>query len=286
MVTGALLSRRQAVAGGICAAVWPGRRAVAGPPARIVALDWALAETLVVLEAPLIAVAEAPLYATRVVHPALPPQVRDVGLRSWPNLEALRALQPDLIVTMEGYGTPPARLAQIAPVRALPLYSAERRPLDLARHAVTDLAALTGRVPQGARLLERLERAAKPRPPSGPPPSDRRLLIVKFADDRLLDIYGPGSLFHDMLVPMGLRNAFDGPTNSWGFATAGLDQLARHPQARLVIIAPVPSARLTDSALWRALPQVRAGRVTILPPVWVFGGVPSAIRFADLLGAA
>lgn len=281
MVRGGLLSRRHMLAGGLGAAVLSGPGAAAAAPGRIVALDWAMAETLAALDAPLIAVAEAPLYAQRVVRPALPPLVRDVGLRSWPNLEALRALQPDLIVTMEGYGVAPDRLARIAPVRALPLYSAERRPLELARRAVTDLAALTGRAPHGGRLLARLDRAT-----ARPVAIDRPLLIVKFADDRLLDVYGPGSLFHDVLAPMGLRNAFDGPTNSWGFATAGLDQLARHPQARLVIIAPAPPARLTDSALWRALPQVRAGRVTILPPVWVFGGVPSAIRFADLLGAA
>lgn len=235
MVTGALPSRRQIVAGGICAAVLSARRAMAGLSARIVALDWAMAETLAALDAPLIAVAEAPLYAQRVVQPALPPRTHDVGLRSWPNLEALRALRPDLIVTMEGYGTAPARLARIAPVHALPLYSAERRPLDLARQAVTDLAALTGRASHGARLLARLDWAA-----ARALTFDRPLLIVKFVDDRLLDIYGPGSLFHDMLAPMGLRNAFDGPTNSWGFATAGLDQLARLPQARLVIIAPTP----------------------------------------------
>lgn len=281
MVKGGLLSRRQVVAGGLCAAVLSGGRAAASLPGRIVALDWAMAETLAALDAPLVAVAEAPLYAQRVVQPALPPHVRDVGLRSWPNLEALRALQPDLIVTTEGYGVAPDRLQRIAPVCALPLYSAERRPLELARRAVSDLAVLTGRMSQGARLLARLDRAIDRQAQT-----DRPVLIVKFADDRLMDVYGPGSLFHDVLAPMGLRNAYSGPTNSWGFATAGLDQLARHPQARLIMIQPAPPARLTDSALWHALPQVRAGQVTILPPVWVFGGVPSAIRFADMLGTA
>ncbi|MDP3339321.1 ABC transporter substrate-binding protein [Frigidibacter sp.] len=281
MVGAGLLSRRRMVAGALVASVLSGRDAFAGVPGRIVALDWAMAETLAALGAPLVAVAEAPLYAQRVVQPALPAQTQDVGLRSWPNLEALRALRPDLIVTMEGYGIPPARLERIAPVRALPLYSAERKPLALARRAVGDLAALTGRHAEGAQLLAALDVAL-----ARGIPDDHPLLIVKFADDRLLDVYGPGSLFHDVLAAMGLRNAWTGPTNSWGFATAGLDQLARYPAARLVIIEPAPPARLLNSALWRALPQMQAGQVTVLPPVWVFGGVPSAIRFADLLGAA
>ncbi|MEH6774728.1 MAG: ABC transporter substrate-binding protein, partial [Cereibacter changlensis] len=120
----------------------------------------------------------------------------------------------------------------------------------------------------------------------GPRLDDRPLLIVKFADDRLLDVFGAGSLFHDVLRPLGATNAWTGPTNAWGFASTGLEALAGHPEARLVIIEPAPPPRLADSPLWRALPQVRAGRVTLLPPVWVFGGVPSALRFARLLVAA
>ncbi|PTE20321.1 ABC transporter substrate-binding protein [Cereibacter changlensis JA139] len=283
MVAGLALSRRQVVAGA-AAVLWGGAARAASRGAatdRIVALDWALAETLVALGVAPLAVAEAPLYARRVVEPALPAGTRDIGLRSWPNLEALRALQPDLILAMAGYGIAPARLERIAPVRAFPLYSEARRPLDLARQAVRDLGGLTGRGAQAAELLDRLDAAL-----AGPRLDDRPLLIVKFADDRLLDVFGAGSLFHDVLRPLGATNAWTGPTNAWGFASTGLEALAGHPEARLVIIEPAPPPRLADSPLWRALPQVRAGRVTLLPPVWVFGGVPSALRFARLLGAA
>ncbi|MCE8459409.1 ABC transporter substrate-binding protein, partial [Rhodovulum sulfidophilum] len=147
-MTGRPLSRRQLVTGASALAMMTGRGASAeapGRPERIVALDWALAETLVALGVAPLAVAEAPLYAKRVVVPALPPGTADAGLRSWPNLEALRALRPDLVVALEGYGIAPARLEAIAPVRALPIYTAARRPLALAREAVTALAGLCGR---------------------------------------------------------------------------------------------------------------------------------------------
>ncbi|NPD17751.1 ABC transporter substrate-binding protein [Xinfangfangia sp. D13-10-4-6] len=256
-----------------------GRAAFAGVPARIVALDWALAETLVALGHAPLAVAEAPLYAQRVIEPALPPDTLDVGLRNWPNLEAVRALRPNLIVTLEGYGVPLARLEAIAPVRALPLYTTARHPLHLARRATTELASVLGREVQGARLLSDLDRAVTP---AGA--DERPMLILKFADERIIDIYGQGSLFDDVLRAKGLRNSWTGVTNIWGFATTGIEELARHPEARLLIIEPAPIDLMQRGAIWRALPQVRAGRTRLLPPVWVFGGLPSAIRFTRLLG--
>ncbi|MCE8431875.1 ABC transporter substrate-binding protein [Rhodovulum sulfidophilum] len=284
MTAGRPLSRRQLVAGASALAMMTGRGAhaeVPGPPERIVALDWALAETLVALGVAPLAVAEAPLYAKRVVVPALPPGTADAGLRSWPNLEALRALRPDLVVALEGYGIAPARLEAIAPVRALPIYTAARRPLALAREAVTALAGLCGREAAGRRLLAGLDAALAP-----PVPGQRPVLIVKFADERVVDIYGRGSLFDDVARARGLENAWRGPTNIWGFASAGLEELARHPETRLLVIEPAPARLLHQSAIWQALPQQRAGRVGLLPPAWVFGGVPSAIRFARLLEAA
>ena len=257
-----------------------GPAAFAAAPGRIVVLDWALAETLVALGVAPLAVAEAPLYAKRVVQPALPAKTRDVGLRNWPNLEALRALRPDLILTLQGYGVPIARLEQIGPVRALPLYTAERQPLRLATAAARDLATLIGRETACARLLAQLDQALTPAPKADAP-----VLILKFADDRVLDIYGPGSLFDDVLRAKVLRNAWQGPTNIWGFASAGIEVLARYPEARLLIIEPLPVG-LSASALWQAMPQVRAGRVSILPATWVFGAVPSALRFAGFLEQA
>ncbi len=38
--------------------------------------------------------------------------------------------------------------------------------------------------------------------------------------------------------------------------------------------------------IWRNLPFAAAQRVVALPPVWLFGGLPAAQRFARLLGDA
>ena len=61
------------------------------------------------------------------------------------------------------------------------------------------------------------------------------------------------------------------------------------PQAHLVIAGALPvSARraIGQSALWSALPAVRAGRVSYLPDQMPFGGAPSGLRFASHLVTA
>lgn len=111
----------------------------------------------------------------------------------------------------------------------------------------------------------------------------RPLLIIKFTDDRLIDIYGAAGLFDDVLKRLGLANAFDGATNNWGFATTGLDAIARYPDARIIIIEPGPPGAFLQSALWQSLPAVRRGHVATIPPTWVFGAFPSAMRFAEVI---
>ncbi len=255
----------------------------ATPPPRIAVLDWGWAESLLALGVNPLAVAEAPLYGDRVVMPALAEDTIDLGLRSWPNMELLRALRPDLILSQAGYGISAERLSQIAPTLALPLYSAARQPLRAAEDALKEIATRIGRGDIATRYLQisqdrlgAIARRAKHY-------DGRPLLIIKFTDDRLVDIYGAGGLFDDVLKRIGIDNAWDGATNNWGFATAGLDAIARHPEARLIIIEPGPPGPFLQSALWQALPAVRQGRVSTIPPTWVFGAFPSAMRFAEVL---
>ncbi|SIR00970.1 iron complex transport system substrate-binding protein [Rhizobium sp. RU33A] len=256
------------------------------PEPRIAALDWAWAETLLALGARPYAIAEAELYRERVVTPELPNDVIDLGLRSWPNMELLKSLQPDLILTQAGYGVQAASLEPIAPTLALPLFTAERRPLQLAEAGLDAIAGQLQREQRAFEYKAEFEQKLSRIRDSLRSYDGRPVLIVKFADERILDIYGPGSLFHNVLGRLGLENAWTEAGNNWGFSTSGLNAIARNPEARLVIIEPGPPERLVGSALWRAIPSVKANRVVTIPPTWVFGALPSALRFATILGKA
>jgi ferric hydroxamate transport system substrate-binding protein len=107
-------------------------------------------------------------------------------------------------------------------------------------------------------------------------------------DERHVRVFGENGLFQAVLERLGLENAWQGDTNVWGFSLVGLEALIER-EARLVVVEPYPTGveeKLARSALWQRLPSVRDDSLITLPPVWSFGALPSARRFAELLVAA
>jgi ABC-type Fe3+-hydroxamate transport system substrate-binding protein len=274
-----VISRRALLAAALAAAAF-GVPATAAVPQRLAVLDWALAELALMLGLKPIAVAEMALYGKRVGEPALPAGATDVGLRSQPSLELLASLRPDLILTLSGYGPSEATLSHIAPTWALSLYTPDRAPLEKARQGLISLGAVTDRVDAAGSALAGFEMRMAALRERAAPFGSRPILVLNFADERHADVYGHGSLFGDALVGLGLANAWQGTTNAWGFTMIGLDEIAARREAHVLLISPGAPADLETSALWHSVPAVRAGRVSVLPPVWQFGALVSAERFA------
>lgn len=259
------------------------------PPARIVAFNREAVETLLALGVRPLGVAEADGYRRWVAVPPLPEGVVDLGLRSAPNLELLQQLAPDLMVTTAGFQANPQALARIAPLFPLTIYGPQGTPYAQAREETMRLARLLGREAAGEALLRSVEARIAAAGARLAVCRDRPLYLVTFIDARHLFVYGRKSLFQDMLDRLGLRNAWDGPTNDWGFTIIGLEQLAAVPDALIAVVVPVPDdARrtLAGNPVWKSLPAVRAGRLLRLEPAWAFGAVSSAGRFAGLLSTA
>ena len=115
------------------------------------------------------------------------------------------------------------------------------------------------------------------------------LLVVQFIDERHVRVFGRHSLFEAVMQRLGLRNAWQGETNAWGFSVASLEQFLAIPEARLVVVDPIPvgvSEKLQEPGLWQHLPLVQNAPVLHLPATWSFGGMLAARRFATLLGEA
>jgi iron complex transport system substrate-binding protein len=68
-------------------------------PKRVVTLDWAATEALLLLGVTPVGVADRDGYPIWVREPALPPGSYDVGARRAPSLEAIAELKADLIVS-------------------------------------------------------------------------------------------------------------------------------------------------------------------------------------------
>lgn len=279
-------SRRTVLAGLGALAYGPARAAV---PTRVVALEWSIVSMLLSIGIVPVGIGETDGYRAWVGSPALPAGVTDVGIRNEPNLEALSALRPDLILISPLSRAIASLLEAVAPVREITLYDAERAPLSRARRVLTELGATLGHEAEAAAAIARAEdvfSAARARLASEPRPA---LVMLSFLDARHARVFGPGSLFGDVVERVGLVNAWTIAGNEWGYTLVGIEALARLPEAALVVVEPVPPdvrLRAAGPSLWTNLPAIRAGRLVTLPPVWQFGDLEAGARFASLLADA
>lgn len=281
MTRRALLAAACAVAGGALPVFAAGGM-------RLAAVDWAMAETAMALGHPPAALAELIAFRDAAVAPP-PPGTVDLGLRGAPNLEALSLVAPDLILSSSYYSAVQPRLERIAPVFTRALYVAGEPAFPKVMALLGDLAERLGDPEAGAKAeaaaraeLARLARRVAPH-------AGRDCLLFEFGDARHIRVFGTDSLFNGALEAMGLRNAWAGGTRFAFAAPVPLEQLAAHPEARLVIVGgmlPQVERGLRTAALWNSLPPVRAGRVHRLPDLRPFAGIPSALRFAQELVAA
>ena len=260
------------------------RPLAAAEPPRLVTMDWTVAETLLALGVVPQGVGEIAGYRAWVGAPAMPDSVRDIGLRSQPNLELLAQLSPDRILITRMFRSLEPVLSRIAATSFI-----DNQDGDTAWAAMVaqtrDIGSLAKRELAAEELIRATERhIAALRARIDDP--GRPLLVVQFMDAVHVRVFGSDSLYGSVLDRLGLANAWRRPTNSWGFSLVSLQELL-HDEGRLVVVEPLPiGVDLPDTGLWRALPSVRRGDVLRLPQAWSFGALPSVRRFADLLAAA
>lgn len=253
---------------------------------RIVVLDWGLTSTVLALGIRPVGIAEIELYRRWAADYPVPPGIQEVGLRTEPNLEVVAALKPDLIITTPFSESVRTYLERMAPTRSFATYTPAGQPLSRSMEVMREIAKEVSAETQAEAVLARTEASLAAAERSLKGRQIDPLLLAGFMDGRHVRIYGPDSLFGNVMNRLGIPNAWNRPTNFWGFSLIGIHELAAYPEARLLAVAPVPpDAPLNKqrSGLWRTLPFVRAGRVETLPPCWAFGDVSAAERFAKIL---
>ena len=286
-----LLDRRVFLAGAAALLPAVGRAAPgadARPGPRVAALNWGAALALASLGLPPVCTTELKLYAQFVVEPALPPETLETGLRPEPNFERLLAIRPDLILIDGELENIRPRLERIARTLAYDAFTPNVPDhWTNGAEAMRKLAAEVGRqsdceayLAQAERTLER-SRAALARYDGRP------LLLVSIVDARRALVFGKNSLFQPVLDRLGLKNAWDQPTSPYGHSVVTIDRLGVAPEARFVSVG---NERIASEAMLRAhpvagsIPSIRAGRITTLPALLFYGGLPAAVRFARLVG--
>ncbi len=182
-----------------------------------------------------------------------------------PNLEALVALRPDLVVLAVSERDLAAKVAGLG-IPSLVVGSDGVREIAA---AIPTIADRCGVAEAGHGLLARFEHDLAPLPPRpGPPP--RVLVTFERSPGRIAEVLaaGPGSYPAELLARAGVVNVVaDAPS---AYPKLSLETiLARKPDFILELSGEEPSQELTERLLadWQAYPEipaVAAGRVRIL----------------------
>jgi ABC-type Fe3+-hydroxamate transport system substrate-binding protein len=261
----------------------------AHPPRRIVVLEWALTEMLLSIGVVPVGVANTAGFRRAYPTETLPSTVVDLGLMFQPNMELLLSLQPDLIVISPAHAALRASLERLAPTVAFGHYRSSPTPYKAARDETLRLAQMLDCVSHAQTLLASADRTlddARTRLASMPGAHNTPLYIVRFLDETHLRVYGAHSLFGEMLAALGLRNAWQGATNSGAYATIPFEALEPASGTALLYQKPLPSSvvnMMKTSPLWAAMPFARAGHMIGMPGVPAEGTVPSAVYFVRTL---
>ncbi|XPE24547.1 Fe(3+)-hydroxamate ABC transporter substrate-binding protein FhuD [Shigella sonnei] len=144
-----------------------------------------------------------------VSEPPLPDSVIDVGLRTEPNLELLTEMKPSFMVWSAGYGPSPEMLARIAPGRGFN-FSDGKQPLAMARKSLTEMADLLNLQSAAETHLAHYEDFIRSMKPRFVKRGARPLLLTTLIDPRHMLVFGPNSLFQEILDEYGIPNAWQG----------------------------------------------------------------------------
>jgi iron complex transport system substrate-binding protein len=283
-----MLSRRFFIAGSF-AVLLPSMPVLAAQARRIATVDWAAAESLLALGVAPLAVADTGYYNQRMPQ-VLPAATHDIGPFWEVNLELLDRLRPDLIFVGAASLFMTPRLKEIAPVEVVEdmtgdhAYGRAAAILRQCGHAAGIppehvQAVLSGIEQRMQRLAESMGRM---RPVC--------ILLPDQSGSRAM-VYGNGSMPGSVVTRLGLRNAWQGPTNANGFIQVGFDQLMAlegsvFMQIEIPSLAPQTNRALANSQLWQRLPAVREGRVVRMQQFYPFGGCLSTLRLAEDLARA
>lgn len=247
--------------------------AVTGVPRRIVSLNPTTTELLY-------AIGAGGRLVGRTTYDLYPAQVRavpDLGPGLRPNVEAVLAARPDLVLLYASDDNrDAARRLRAAHVPTVS-YRVDRIA-DFAR--VTEaLGRLTGDTMAARATVDSVGATlARTRARTATLPHPR---VFWFLWESPLLAVGGGSFLNEMLEVAGARNVYDslpGPSPAVAFE----DLLRRDPD--VVLAAPATKARMLADPRWRTLRAVREGRVLVFDTTIVNG--PSARIGASALSLA
>jgi ABC-type Fe3+-hydroxamate transport system substrate-binding protein len=254
------------------------------PSERIMTTDWAVAETLAALHVPFVGMGEKRSYHKWVASPVLSDDVVDFGMRVQPNLGVLESLRPTLLINSTWYTRfLPAALLK-TPSKIVDFFPDNVASWEHFTAATRLTGEITGYTDNADKLIAQTQHLLQQQAQQLAPYAHRPVAVVQFMDARTVRIYGDNSLYGVALAQLGLRNAWNKPTDIWGNIVVPLTDLANFSSDTIILaIRPLPlniDRLLNNNVVWQNLPANQPGNTHFLPAIWSFGGLVSLQRFS------
>jgi iron complex transport system substrate-binding protein len=239
-------------------------------------------------------------FGTWVSAEQLPQGTTDVGTRGEPNLEAVFATNPDLIV-VEAYTAQDEILKQLAKfdVPVLATKGADTTdPIATMKATLGLIAQATGRVERADAVVAEFDAKlaeAKKTIAGTDAVGTEFVYFDGWVDGANVAIrpFGQGSLVGELGEELGLKNAWTGTVDpAYGLGQTDIEGMTKVGDATFFYTGTVdPSgdvnAELAKSAVWTSIPAVGQDRAHAFPKgVWTFGGPKSAGEVIDAYVAA
>jgi len=269
------------------------------PATEVVGLEWGVVENLVSLGVMPTGVADVEGYTNWVSAAPLDEGVEDVGTRGEPSVDALVALDPDLVVATTDLPTNIIeQIEEFVPVLVVRGANAES-PIGQMKDNLRLVAEAVGRTEDATLLLEDFDEAltegAQRIEDAG---LDGRGFVLAdgFREGSTVSIrmFTDGSLAGAVGEELGLTNVWTGAGDpDYGLAQTDVEGLTALGDVEFLYYAndddggdPFEQG-LSGNAIWESLPFVVNGNAHRLPDgIWMFGGPESVEQLIDATVAA
>ncbi|MFT2817453.1 iron-siderophore ABC transporter substrate-binding protein [Leifsonia sp. A12D58] len=264
------------------------------PAERIAVLEWQQIEDALTLCVTPVAVSDSDGYSTYVSAETIPEGVAEIGTRGEPDMDALYATNPDLII-VEAFSADDELIAQLEE-RGVPVLATVGADgadqIGNMKNVFSMIAEATGRTERAGQVLDEFDAhlaAAKDKVASVTLPTTDFLFFDGWIEGGNVTIrpYGQGALFTALGEELGLTAAWTdeidaaygsgGVDPAYGLGQTDIEGLIAVGNATLFYSSDEAAdgyvAELEKSSIWSSLPSVQDGRAYAFPAgVWGAGG--------------
>jgi ferric hydroxamate transport system substrate-binding protein len=263
------------------------------PATKVVGLEWGVIENVITLGVMPVGVADVKGYTGWVSAEKLDSSVKDVGTRGEASVDAIVALDPDLIITTTDESAATiAQLEKAAPVLVVRGADAKNAIPQMKKNFELVAQAL-GKTEQAGTILADFDKKlaeGKQKVADAGKAGTAYTMADGYKEGSTISIrmYTAGSLLGAVANELGMKNAWTAAGDpDYGLAQTDIEGLTKLKDGEFLYIAnddggDVFGGDLAKNAIWKNLPFVKSGNVHRLADgIWMFGGPKSTEQFID-----